>query len=91
MGLHVGEQRSRHDQREHDAGEDDEQRRLDDEPPEALTARVQKRQSVGLDDRPDQAAGGGDRADERDDLSTPATPDVNRSHPPSPFEASAER
>ena len=39
----------------HDPGRDHEQRRLDQEPPEALAARVQQRDPVRLEDRPDDA------------------------------------
>src|ERR671936_619415 len=45
---------SRRDQRaEEQADDDDKQRRLDCEPPEALAVRMQDRQAIGLDDSPD--------------------------------------
>ena len=59
MGLH-GSPRDRRSaagrstSAKNEPGGDDEQRRLDDEPPEALVVRVQQRQPVGLDDRPDR-------------------------------------
>src|SRR5262249_40217142 len=46
--LQVGEQRLGDDEREDHADRDDEQRRLDQEPPEALPARVQERDAVRL-------------------------------------------
>jgi hypothetical protein len=54
MPLQIREQRPRHDEREDDARDDDVQRRLDGEPPEALPARMQQRDAVGLQDRPDE-------------------------------------
>src|SRR6185437_16093054 len=53
--LHVCEQRPRDREREEDAGAGNEQRRLDRKPPEALVVRVQKRQTPGLNDRPQDA------------------------------------
>src|SRR4051794_40837807 len=55
--LQVGEQRARDDEREEDTREGDEERRLGDEPPEALAPRVQQRQAVGLENPPDDAGG----------------------------------
>ena len=52
--LEVGDQRPSDDEREEQPRRRHEQRRLDHEPPEALVVRVQKRQPVGLDDRPDE-------------------------------------
>jgi hypothetical protein len=54
MPLQVGEQRPRDDEHEDDAGADDVQRRLDGEPPETLPARMQQRDPVRLQDRPDE-------------------------------------
>src|SRR5579871_4592389 len=65
--LQVGDERARDRDREEDPGRGDEQRRLDDEPPEALMVWMQERQPVGLDDRPDDTAEDGDRPEQRDD------------------------
>src|SRR3954452_19791500 len=46
--LEVGEHRPRDEQREERADDHDEERRLEDQAPEALTARVEQRDSVGL-------------------------------------------
>src|SRR3954467_1135798 len=63
--LQVLEQ-SRHDEQvEHDADEQDEQRRLDDEPPEALPVRMEQRDAVRLRDRPDERDERGRRAERR--------------------------
>src|SRR5436190_11796491 len=65
--LQVRDERTRDEHREDDPREGDEQRRLDREPPEALAVRVQQRQPVGLDDRPDDAGDDGRWAEKRDD------------------------
>src|SRR6478735_4368577 len=57
--LEIGEHRPCNEQREQRPDEDDEKRRLEDEPPEPLPAGVQKRDAVRLQDRPDQAGGRG--------------------------------
>src|SRR3954469_4117132 len=69
--LEVGEERFRHDDREHDPRECDEQGRLDQQPPEALAAWMQQRHAVRLKDRPNQPCGDRRRADERDRPGTP--------------------
>jgi hypothetical protein len=45
--------------------EQNEERRLDDEPPESLPVRVQKRDAIRLHDRPDDAGEHRHRADAR--------------------------
>src|SRR5271167_2874559 len=52
--LEIVEQRPRDGPREEQADGDDEQRRLDHEPPEPLPARVQERDPVRLCERPDE-------------------------------------
>ena len=55
MLLEILDQRAGDHEREEQPGRRDEQRRLAQKPPEPLVVRVQDRQPVGLDDRPDQA------------------------------------
>src|SRR5579862_3673506 len=61
--LEIHQQRTGDDQGEEEPGSDDEQRRLDGEPPEALVVRVQDRQPVRLNDRPDEPGRNGDRTE----------------------------
>src|SRR4051812_27148315 len=61
----VGEHGPRDDEREQDSCGDDDQRRLDREPPEPLPARVQQGDAVGLQDRPDEPARRDERAEVR--------------------------
>src|SRR4051794_17962854 len=68
--LEVGEHRPRDEQREERTDDHDEERRLEDQPPEALTARGEQRDSVGLQDRPDQASGGRRRSEQRNRVHT---------------------
>ena len=55
MLLEILDQRAGDHEREEQPGRRDEQRRLAQKPPEPLVMRMQDRQPVGLDDRPDQA------------------------------------
>src|SRR3982750_4611416 len=59
--LEIGDERPCDDEPERDAGGDEEQGRLDREPPESLAARVQKRYASGLCDRPHEACQDGHR------------------------------
>jgi hypothetical protein len=45
------------------ACEDDEQRRLDEQPPEALSVRMKQRDAIRLDDGPHDADEGGERTE----------------------------
>src|SRR4029450_13030576 len=66
-GREVLDQPGRDQQREDDAHGDDEQRRLDEQPPEALAVRVQDRQAVRLQERPDDTAEHRQRPERGDD------------------------
>src|SRR5580765_7104899 len=55
--LEVGGQRLRDEEREEDARTDHEQRRLDQQEPEALPAGVQEGDPLWLKDRPDDSGG----------------------------------
>ena len=68
MPLQIGEERARNDDREDDAGRDEIQRRLDDEPPEALPVRMEQCDAVRLQDRPHDPGGRNERPDQRDRL-----------------------
>src|SRR4051812_45107119 len=68
--LQVGEQRPCDDEREDEAGDGDEQRRLDREPPEALPVRVQQRNAARLQDRPDEPPSSDERPDQRNCVRT---------------------
>ena len=68
--LEIGEQSRQHGEVEEEPDGDHEQRWLDDEPPEALVVRVQDRKPVRLDDRPDHAREGGQRAERCDNPRT---------------------
>src|SRR3954447_25279849 len=61
--LEIGNHRARDEDREERGDQHDEDRRLEHEPPQALTARVQQRHAVGLQDRPDQACCAGRRTE----------------------------
>src|SRR5438270_517205 len=76
--LEVGEQRLRDDEREDQAGDGDEQRRLDQKPPHSLPARMQQRDAVRLQDAPDRPEGDGRRADQRDRARTLGAHGVGR-------------
>src|SRR5262249_8808013 len=72
IGLQVGDKRPCDEHGEDDSREDDEQRRLDDEPPETLPVRVEQGQPVRLDDRPDDPGGDRQRPEQRDRAGAPA-------------------
>ena len=55
------------------AREDDEDRRLREEPPEALAVRVQQRDPLRLRDRPDESGQRGRRSDEPDEAGAQAS------------------
>src|SRR3954471_24763075 len=63
--LEVGEHRTRHQHGEQRPDDDYEERRLEHEPPEALPARMQERDPVGLQDRPDQTSRRSRRTEQR--------------------------
>jgi hypothetical protein len=62
--LQIGEQRPCDDEHEDDAGRDDIERRLDEEPPEPLPTRVQQGDAIRLQDRPDEPGGRDERAEQ---------------------------
>jgi hypothetical protein len=63
--LQVFEQAGHDGEVEEEPDCDHEQRRLDEQPPEALAVRVQDRQPVRLHDRPDRAGQRGQRTERR--------------------------
>ncbi len=77
-GGEVVEQAGRDDEREQHADHDDEQRRLDEEPPEALPVRVQQRDPPRLQQRPQDAGGDRRRAERRDRERTCRPPRARR-------------
>jgi hypothetical protein len=59
--LKVGEQAGHDEEVKKEPHCDHEQGRLDEEPPEALPVRVEQGQSIGLDERPENASERGRR------------------------------
>src|SRR5207249_7483759 len=71
--LEVLDQSRRDEQPEDDAHEDDPQRRLGEQPPEALPVRVEQRDPIRLDERPDDAAEARRRPERPDDADAPGS------------------
>src|SRR5919204_268956 len=65
--LQVLEQAGRHQERKRETDENDVERRLGEQPPEALAMGVQHRQAVGLQEPPDDAGQHGQWTDQVDD------------------------
>src|SRR5439155_12759755 len=67
VSLEVLQQPGQHDEIEEKPDRDHEQRRLDEQPPKALAARMQHRHAVGLHDRPDDSGKCRQGTERRDD------------------------
>src|SRR5690349_19749447 len=73
-------QQTRHDDEvEEEPGRDNEQRRLDEQPPEALPVWMEQGDAVRLHERPDHTAERGRRPEGRDDARSRARGPVSRS------------